>query len=56
MSPFEEFWTLGRRDGQWKLKEVLPPAQGQQTLAQENVDEGSNSGQLQWFYRQQRAG
>ena len=26
VTPFEEYWTFGRLDNQWKLKEVLPPA------------------------------
>jgi predicted lipid-binding transport protein (Tim44 family) len=29
---FEAFWTFGRLDGQWKLKEVLPPEEGQRLL------------------------
>lgn len=26
VAPFVEFWTFGRLDNEWKLKEVLPPA------------------------------
>jgi len=39
VTPFEQFWTFGRLDRQWKLKEILPPTEGQQMIAQENVDE-----------------
>jgi predicted lipid-binding transport protein (Tim44 family) len=53
--PFEDYWTFGRLDRQWKLKEVLPPAAGKERIADENIDEDSSSGQLQWYYRQTRA-
>jgi len=55
VSPFEEYWTFGRLNEQWKLKEVLPSASGERAIAQENVDEDSSAGQLQWYYRQTRA-
>jgi predicted lipid-binding transport protein (Tim44 family) len=55
VTPFEEYWTFGRLDNQWKLKEVLPPALGKKKLAEENVDEDSNQSQLQWYYRQTHA-
>jgi len=54
VTPFEEYWTFGRLDGQWKLKEVLPPGQGKKTVELENVDEDSSPDQLQWYYRQPR--
>ena len=55
VTPFEEYWTFGRRDEQWKLKEVLPPARGAKLIGEENVDEDSSPEQLQWYYRQPRA-
>jgi predicted lipid-binding transport protein (Tim44 family) len=55
VTPFEEYWTFGRLEGQWKLKEVLPPGQGEKAIDLENVDEDSSPGQLQWYYRQPRA-
>jgi hypothetical protein len=55
VKPFVEYWSFGRQENQWKLKEVLPPAEGQRQMAAENVDEGSNRGQMQWFYKQTRA-
>ncbi|MCJ7783555.1 MAG: TIM44-like domain-containing protein, partial [Desulfobacterales bacterium] len=55
VTPFEEYWTFGRLDEQWKLKEVLPPALGKKKLAEENVDADSSQNQLQWYYRQTRA-
>jgi predicted lipid-binding transport protein (Tim44 family) len=54
VTPFEEYWTLGRLDGQWKLKEVLPPARGRRMVTQDNVDEDSSAGQVEWYYRQTR--
>jgi predicted lipid-binding transport protein (Tim44 family) len=55
VSPFEEYWTFGRRDEQWKLKEVLPHAEGERRLGEENIDEDSTAGQLDWYYRQTRS-
>ena len=53
--PFVEFWTFGRLDNLWKLKEVLPTAKGTRALGAENVDEDSNAAQLQWYYTKTRA-
>jgi predicted lipid-binding transport protein (Tim44 family) len=55
VSPFEEYWTFGRLDKIWKLKEVLPPARGEKMIAEENVDEESSTQQMQWYSRQTRA-
>lgn len=53
--PFEEYWTFGRLDGQWKLKEVLPPSAGQAAMAAQNIDQGTSPGQMNWYYSQNRA-
>ncbi len=55
VTPFEQYWTMGRQDKQWKLKEVLPPAKGQQAVKEENLDEDSTPAQVQWYYKQERA-
>ncbi len=55
VTPFEEYWTFGRLDGKWKLKEVLLPAVGKKKITMENVDEESTAGQMQWYYQQSRA-
>jgi len=55
VTPFEEYWTFGRLENQWKLKEVLPPAAGKKMINVENLDEESSAGQMQWYYRQSRA-
>ncbi len=55
MTLFMEFWTFGRLDNEWKLKEVVPPARGEGLIAAENVDEDSSPEQLQWYYKQTRA-
>ena len=55
VTPFEEYWTFGRLDDRWKLKEVLPPARGKKMVTEENVDEESSAGQIEWYYRQSRA-
>ncbi len=55
VAPFEEYWTFGRRDSAWNLKEVLPTARGAKLAAEENVDEDSSAEQMQWYYREKRA-
>lgn len=55
VTPFASFWTFGRLDGKWKLKEVLPEEKGERLLSQENVDEGADKAKLEWYYRQTRA-
>jgi hypothetical protein len=55
VTPFEQYWTFGRLDNQWKLKEVEPPAKGQEMAGEENVDEGVSAAQLEWFYQHPRA-
>jgi predicted lipid-binding transport protein (Tim44 family)/uncharacterized membrane protein YgcG len=55
VSPFEEYWMFGRLNNQWKLKEVLPPGRGKKMIVQENIDEESGPGQLQWYYQQPRS-
>jgi predicted lipid-binding transport protein (Tim44 family)/intein/homing endonuclease len=55
VTPFEEYWTFGRLDGLWKLKEVLTPGEGKKRTTAENLDEDSSPDQVQWYYRQPRA-
>jgi predicted lipid-binding transport protein (Tim44 family) len=55
VTPYVEFWTFGRRDNAWKLKEVLPAAAGEQAQQQENMDEGASAQMLQWYYTKNRA-
>ena len=55
VTPFVEFWTFGRLDNRWKLKEVVPEMKGQQMLAAENVDQDSSPSQVRWYYKQTRA-
>ena len=55
VTPFEEYWTFGRLDNQWKLKEVLPPSRGQELVDTENLDQDSSTEQLQWYYQHERA-
>jgi len=42
-------------DDRWKLKEVLPPARAKKMATEDNVDEESSAGQIDWYYRQSRA-
>ncbi len=55
VTPFEEYWTFGRQDKTWKLKETLPPARGAKLMTEENVDEDSSADQMQWYYHEKRA-
>ena len=55
VTPFTEYWTFGRLDRDWKLKEVLPPAEGEKDVTAENLDEDSSPQQVQWYYSQTRA-
>ncbi|MEI6609163.1 MAG: TIM44-like domain-containing protein, partial [Deltaproteobacteria bacterium] len=55
VTPFEEYWTFGRLDKLWILKEVLPPSRGKKLIAEENVDEESSAQQMEWYSRQTRA-
>jgi predicted lipid-binding transport protein (Tim44 family) len=53
--PIEDYWTFGRADACWVLREILPPADGVSLLKQENIDEGSSPQLLEWFYSKPRA-
>jgi hypothetical protein len=55
VTPFVEYWTFGRLENRWKLKEVLPEAKGETLVKQENVDEGSSPEKMEWYYRHTRA-
>ena len=55
VTPFTEFWTFGRLDNEWKLKEAEPPARGEEMVKTENLDADSSPEQLQWYYKQTRA-
>ena len=55
VQPWTEFWTLGRAEARWVLKEVLPDGKGEAAIALENVDEGSSSQMLEWYYSKTRA-
>jgi predicted lipid-binding transport protein (Tim44 family) len=53
--PLQDYWTFGRADSRWVLREILPNADGIKVLKQENVDEGSSPEMLEWFYSKPRA-
>ncbi len=55
VTPWVEFWTFRRNGQQWLLSEILPAGQGATMLATENVDEGSSTEMLQWYYSKERA-
>ncbi len=53
--PFDEYLTIGRDEGRWKLKEAVPPGSGAEGVARENIDEDSSLEQLRWYYTKKRA-
>jgi predicted lipid-binding transport protein (Tim44 family) len=53
--PLQDYWTFGRADTRWVLREILPPADGVSVLRKENVDEGSSPEMLEWYYSKSRA-
>jgi predicted lipid-binding transport protein (Tim44 family)/intein/homing endonuclease len=53
--PFEEYWTFGRLDDTWKLKEALPDANKKNGKFSENIDEGSSVDLIKWYYTKKRA-
>ncbi|HWA25894.1 MAG TPA: TIM44-like domain-containing protein [Lacunisphaera sp.] len=55
VKPWVEYWTLGRNDRIWELREILPAEKGPAMLALENTDEGSSTEMLQWYYSKERA-
>ncbi len=55
VTAFEEYWTFGLLENQWKLKEVMPKAQGKKTIGSENLEEGSSPDLVKWYYTKKRA-
>jgi predicted lipid-binding transport protein (Tim44 family) len=55
VTAFEEYWTFARLVDQWMLREVEPPAEGEQRIRAENLDQDSTLSQLEWYYTQPRA-
>ena len=47
VTPFEEYWTFGRLDEQWKLKEVLPPARGREIDRRGECGRGQQPGTIE---------
>ncbi|CEG57399.1 polymorphic toxin-type HINT domain-containing protein [Legionella fallonii] len=55
VTPFEEYWTFGLLDEQWKLKDVMLKAQGKKALGSENLEESSSPDLVKWYYTKKRA-
>ncbi|MEM3399241.1 MAG: TIM44-like domain-containing protein [Candidatus Micrarchaeia archaeon] len=53
--PFEEYLTFQKQKGEWKLREVQPPARAHAMIVAENVDEEVSKEQVQWYYTKDRA-
>ncbi|WP_196398930.1 polymorphic toxin-type HINT domain-containing protein [Legionella saoudiensis] len=55
VTPFEEYWTFGLLDGEWKLKEVMPKTSKNEVISAENLEEGSSPDLVKWYYTKKRA-
>jgi predicted lipid-binding transport protein (Tim44 family) len=53
VTPFEQYWTFGRKDNKWLLKEILPPAVS--LSGKSNIDEDASKEQMEWYYTKDRA-
>ncbi|MFH1232155.1 MAG: TIM44-like domain-containing protein [Planctomycetota bacterium] len=53
VSPFEQYWTFGRKDNQWLLKEILPSANVLKYKV--DVDEDVSKEQMEWYHTKDRA-
>ncbi|MFH1227230.1 MAG: polymorphic toxin-type HINT domain-containing protein [Planctomycetota bacterium] len=51
--PFLEYWTFGRRDNKWLLKEILPSAH--KLDGQSDIDEDASPEQIEWYQSKDRA-
>jgi predicted lipid-binding transport protein (Tim44 family) len=52
---FEEYWTFGLLDQEWKLKEVMPKASKNEIISADNLEEGSSPDLVKWYYTKKRA-
>ncbi len=52
---FEEYWTFGRLDNEWKLKEALPSKQGEQAMQADNIEEDTSPDLVKWYYTKKRS-
>ncbi len=55
VTPFEEYWTFQRLNGEWTLKEAHPAFSANDIITRENVDEESTPEQMKWYYTKDRA-
>lgn len=53
VSPFEQYWTFGRKDNQWLLKEILPSANV--LKYKPDIDEDVSKEQMEWYHSKDRA-
>ncbi|MEM3031040.1 MAG: TIM44-like domain-containing protein [Candidatus Micrarchaeia archaeon] len=55
VTPWEEYWSFRKQNGEWMLVEVVPPARTRSIIEEENIDEEAAKGQVQWYYTKDRA-
>ncbi|PIS47384.1 MAG: hypothetical protein COT17_03660, partial [Elusimicrobia bacterium CG08_land_8_20_14_0_20_51_18] len=54
VTAFTEYWTFGKGEKNWKLKEILARAAGENALDSANKDADSSPMQLEWYYTKKR--
>ncbi|MFJ1267663.1 TIM44-like domain-containing protein [Legionella lytica] len=55
VTPFEEYWTFGQVDQEWKLKEVMSKTSKNEIISADNLEEGSSPDLVKWYYTKKRA-
>lgn len=50
-TPFTEYWVFAKSGGRWKLKELLPRANGKIVLKQDDQETDSSPVQMEWYYK-----
>ena len=55
VADFEEFWTFQREGDRWRLSEIEKAYSNSSVVGEENVDEGSDKGLMEFYYSKDRA-
>jgi len=51
ITPFTEYWIFEKQDGRWKLRELLPRADGRKVLEGDDQETDSSPVQMEWYYQ-----
>ncbi|MBI5181462.1 MAG: TIM44-like domain-containing protein, partial [Nitrospirae bacterium] len=53
VAPSEHYWTFGRKENQWLLKEILPSVS--KLAGKTDIDEDATKEQIEWYHTKDRA-